>query len=225
MVFEVANAKPREVYNLLIGLVAPRPIALVTSHNEQGQLNAAPFSAYNYLCTDPPVVGLGVMDRPGGEFVPKDTARNIRRTGEFVVNVVTEDLLQQMNICATDFPAEVSELEMAGLEKAASSFVKVPRIASAHAALECVEHATIEIGRSRIILGRGGGDVCRGPVCRPGGAIHQGRGAACGRPDEWSWQLCEDAGCVCDGAAHSLCGVAEGPPGVTTPRVRACQRG
>jgi flavin reductase (DIM6/NTAB) family NADH-FMN oxidoreductase RutF len=153
MIVDVANAKPREIYNLLIGLVAPRPIALVTSHNEQGQLNAAPFSAYNYLCTDPPIVGLGVTNRPG-TAVPKDTAANIRRTGEFVVNVVTEDLLRQMNICATDFPAEVDELDMAGLGTAPSSLVKVPRIREAHAALECVEHTTLEIGRSRIILGR-----------------------------------------------------------------------
>jgi flavin reductase (DIM6/NTAB) family NADH-FMN oxidoreductase RutF len=153
MIFEVSKAKPREIYNLLIGLVAPRPIALVTSHNAEGQLNAAPFSAYNYLCTDPPVVGIGVTDRPG-TYTPKDTAQNIRRTGEFVVNVVTEDLLQQMNVCATDFPSEVDELEMAGLETTPSSVVKVPRIRSAHAALECVEHSTIEIGHSRIILGR-----------------------------------------------------------------------
>lgn len=154
MNFEVASLEPRQIYNLLIGLVAPRPIALVTSRSESGALNAAPFSAYNYLCTDPPVVALGVTDRPGGTFVPKDTARNIRQTGEFVVNVVTEDLMQAMNICATDFPADVNELDMAGLETTPSSVVKVPRIARAHAALECVEHSTIEIGRSRIMLGR-----------------------------------------------------------------------
>lgn len=154
MQFEIEKITARETYNLLIGLVAPRPIALVTSMNEDGGLNAAPFSAYNYLCTDPPIVALGVMDRPGGAFVPKDTARNIRRTGEFVVNVVTEDLAKQMNICATDFPAEVDELEMAKLSTAPSKTVKVPRILQAHAALECREHSTIEIGRSRIILGR-----------------------------------------------------------------------
>jgi flavin reductase (DIM6/NTAB) family NADH-FMN oxidoreductase RutF len=154
MDFEIKAMEQRVIYNLLIGLVAPRPIALVTSRNETGGLNAAPFSAYNYLCTDPPVVGIGVTDRPGGGFVPKDTARNIRRTGEFVVNVVTEDLLKQMNVCATDFPAEVSEIEMAGLHTTESKLVGVPRITEAHAALECVEHATIEIGRSRIILGR-----------------------------------------------------------------------
>ena len=154
MIFEVEGAKPKDVYNLLIGLVAPRPIALVTSLNENGTVNAAPYSSYNYLCTDPPVIGMGVMDRPGGGFVPKDTARNIRRGGEFVVNVVTEDILHGMNVCATDFPADVSEIEMAGFTTVPSSKVKVPRIAQAHASLECVELQTIEIGRSRIVLGR-----------------------------------------------------------------------
>jgi flavin reductase (DIM6/NTAB) family NADH-FMN oxidoreductase RutF len=154
MNFDMEKAKGRETYNLLIGLVAPRPIALVTSMNEDGRLNAAPFSSYNYLCTSPPIIGMGVTDRPTGSFVPKDTARNIRRTGEFVVNVVTEDLARQMNICATDFPAEVDELEMAGLTTIPSQIVKVPRIEQAHAALECREYTTMEIGRSRIILGR-----------------------------------------------------------------------
>jgi flavin reductase (DIM6/NTAB) family NADH-FMN oxidoreductase RutF len=154
MKINLEEATARQTYNLLIGLVAPRPIAWVTSMNEEGRLNAAPFSAYNYLCTDPPIIGIGVTDRPTGGFVPKDTARNIRRTGEFVVNVVTEDLVHQMNICATDFPAEFNELEMAGLTAAPSQVVKVPRIEQAHAALECREYTTMEIGRSRIILGR-----------------------------------------------------------------------
>ena len=154
MDFDVSKLAAREAYNLMIGLIAPRPIALVTSLNDDGGLNAAPFSAYNYLCTDPPIVGLGVTDRPDRAFVPKDTARNIRRTGEFVINVVTEDLLQAMNVCATNFPEDVSEIEMAGLTTAPSRQVKVPRIAEAHAALECVEFTTMEIGRSRIILGK-----------------------------------------------------------------------
>src|SRR5438067_2573032 len=154
MIYDMEKLRAREGYNLLIGLVAPRPIALVTSMNEDGRLNAAPFSSYNYLCTDPPIIGMGVTNRPSEGFVPKDTARNIRRTGEFVVNVVTEDLMPRMNICATDFPAEVNELEMAQLTTAPSQVVKVPRIAEAHAALECREFTTMEIGRSRIILGR-----------------------------------------------------------------------
>jgi flavin reductase (DIM6/NTAB) family NADH-FMN oxidoreductase RutF len=154
MNFEMESTPHRQIYNLLIGLVAPRPIAWVTSMDRDGNLNAAPFSAYNYLCTDPPIVGMGVTNRPGRDALPKDTARNIRRTGEFVINVVTEDLLEKMNICATDFPAGVNELEMAGLTTAPSSVVKVPRIAEAHAALECIEFTSMEIGRSRIILGR-----------------------------------------------------------------------
>src|SRR5271156_886563 len=154
MIFDMENPKGRTSHNLLIGLVAPRPIALVTSMNEDGGLNAAPFSSYNYLCTDPPIVGMGVTNRPGTR-TPKDTAGNIHSTGEYVINVVTEDLLEKMNICATDFPAGVDELEMAGLTTAPSSVVKVPRIAEAHAALECREYAAIAIGsKSRIVLGQ-----------------------------------------------------------------------
>jgi flavin reductase (DIM6/NTAB) family NADH-FMN oxidoreductase RutF len=154
MKFDLESIPASHTYKLLVGLVAPRPIALVTSMDEDGTLNAAPFSAYNYLCTDPPIVGIGVTNRPNQPFVPKDTARNIRRTGEFVVNVVTEDIARQMNICATDFPAEMSEVEMAGFTTVPSEKIKVPRLAEAHAALECREFTTMEIGHSRIILGR-----------------------------------------------------------------------
>ena len=152
--FDLEKASHSEVYKLLIGLVAPRPIALITSMDEQGRLNAAPFSAYNYLCTDPPIIGVGVANRVDHAFMPKDTARNIRRTGEFVVNVVTEDIAEKMNLCAIDFPEGTNELDMAGLTPAPSQAVSTPRIAEAHAALECREHTTLEIGRSRIILGR-----------------------------------------------------------------------
>jgi flavin reductase (DIM6/NTAB) family NADH-FMN oxidoreductase RutF len=154
MNFDLERIPASRTYKLLVGLVAPRPIALITSMDEEGRLNAAPFSAYNYLCTDPPIVGVGVTNRSSDPYVPKDTARNIRRTGEFVVNVVTEDIAEKMNLCATDFPAGMNELEIAGFTTAPSQAVKVPRIAQAHAALECREHATLEIGRSRIILGR-----------------------------------------------------------------------
>jgi flavin reductase (DIM6/NTAB) family NADH-FMN oxidoreductase RutF len=148
------KASHGEVYKLLIGLIAPRPIALITSMDEHGGLNAAPFSAFNYFCTDPPIVGIGVTNRTDRAFVPKDTARNIRRTGEFVVNVVTEDIAEKMNVCAVDFPEGVNESDIAGFSTTPSQVVRVPRIAEAHAALECREHTTMEIGRSRIILGR-----------------------------------------------------------------------
>jgi len=154
MKFDLETISASQTYKLLVGLVAPRPIALITSIDEEGRVNAAPFSSYNYLCTDPPIVGIGVTNRPGEGHVPKDTARNIRRTGEFVVNVVTEDIAEKMNICATDFPAELSEVELAGFTTAPSEKVKAPRLAEAHAAMECREFTTMEIGRSRIILGR-----------------------------------------------------------------------
>jgi len=127
MNFDLERGPAGHAYKLLVGLVAPRPIALITSMDEDGQLNAAPFSAYNYLCTDPPIIGVGVTNRPGHPFVPKDTARNIRRTGEFVVNVVTEDIAEKMNICATDFPPEMSEVDLAGFTTAPSQVVKPPR--------------------------------------------------------------------------------------------------
>ena len=154
MNFDLEKSPRSHAYKLLVGLVAPRPIALVTSMDEDGKLNAAPFSAYNYLCTDPPIIGIGVTNRSNEIYQPKDTARNIRRTGEFVVNIVTEDIARQMNICATEFPAELNELELAGFTTTPSEKVKVPRIGEAHAAMECVEFTTMEIGRSRIILGR-----------------------------------------------------------------------
>ena len=154
MNYDLEKAPRSHAYKLLVGLVAPRPIALITSMDEEGRLNAAPFSAYNYLCTDPPIIGVGVTNRSNEVFVPKDTARNIRRTGEFVVNVVTEDIAKKMNICATDFPEDMNEVDLAGFTTAPSEKVKVPRLAEAHAALECQEFTTMEIGRSRIILGR-----------------------------------------------------------------------
>ena len=149
MKFVVDATAKHDVYNLLIGLVAPRPIALVTSLNEDGGVNAAPYSSYNYMAIEPPMVGLGLAERdnPGrgaeGDRQTKDTGRNIRRSGEFVVNVVTEDLLEAMNVTGIDFPAEVSEVAEARLHLADSSVVSVPRLAEAHAALECVEHQTI----------------------------------------------------------------------------------
>ena len=153
MHFDTKDLTARQIYALLIGLVAPRPIALVTSTDEKGKLNAAPFSAFNYVGVDPPLVVIGVQDRPGAERVAKDTARNIRNQGEFVVNVVTEDLGEAMNVCAIDFPPGVNELEEAGLTATPSRHVKVPRIAQARAALECREVQTVEIGRTRLIIG------------------------------------------------------------------------
>src|ERR1035437_8917257 len=112
MNLDLTQAKPKQIYNLMIGLVAPRPIAWITSMNPAGQLNAAPFSAYNYVGMDPPIVAVGVANRPGPGAIRKDTAQNIRATGEFVVNVVNEAVAQAMNVTAIDFPSDINELDI-----------------------------------------------------------------------------------------------------------------
>jgi len=150
MHFDLQNLAPRESYKLLTGVVVPRPIALVTSRNEAGKLNAAPFSFFNLLGANPPIIALGIGDKSENE--PKDSARNIRHSGEFVVNLVSRELAQAMNICAVDFPAEISEIEAAKLQTVASHFIKVPRIANSPAALECRAHTTLQIGENRVIL-------------------------------------------------------------------------
>jgi flavin reductase (DIM6/NTAB) family NADH-FMN oxidoreductase RutF len=154
MDLNLANANAKQIYSLLIGLVAPRPIAWITSMNPAGQLNAAPFSAYNYMGIDPPIVAIGVGNRPGPGVIGKDTAQNIRHTGEFVINVVNEAVAEAMVVSAIDFPPEINELDIVHLKTEPSLLVKVPRIAAAPASLECREVTTLEIGRSRIILGQ-----------------------------------------------------------------------
>ncbi len=157
--FDFGAILPNQRYNLVIGLVAPRPIALVTSLDASGQINAAPFSAFNYACVDPVLVTLGVANRPNasdpqsGLPVPKDSAQNIRVRGEFVINVVNEEIAEAMNVCAIDFPPGVDELAEAGLTTEPSVRVQVPRIAQAPASLECREVTTVEVGRSRIVIG------------------------------------------------------------------------
>jgi len=154
MDFDLSKVPSHQTYNLLIGLVAPRPIAWITSVDLKGRVNAAPFSAYNYVGIDPPIVAIGVGNRPGQGVVGKDTAQNIRNTREFVINVVNEALAEAMSLCAVDFPPGVNELEIANLNTAPSSVVSVPRIAEAPASLECREITTMEIGRARVILGQ-----------------------------------------------------------------------
>lgn len=154
MYFDLSKAATREIYNLLIGLVAPRPIAWITSVDLAGKVNAAPFSAFNYMGVDPPIVAVGVGNRPGPGVVGKDTAQNIRNTREFVINVVNEQLAEAMVKCSIDFPPGVNELEIAHMKTAPSTVVSVPRILEAPASMECREITTMEIGNSRVILGQ-----------------------------------------------------------------------
>lgn len=138
-------------YAMLVSLITPRPIAWVTTLNENGTVNAAPFSFFNALGGDPPIIGFAPGDRDDG--TPKDTARNIRRTHEFVVNLVDEATAEAMNRTSASLPYGVSELETAGLTAVASSMVGPPRIGEAPASLECKEWGTLQIGRNRVVIG------------------------------------------------------------------------
>lgn len=140
-----------DAYMILAGLVTPRPIALTTTVDLEGRVNAAPFSFFNVLGASPPIVGICPGDRDPG--IPKDTARNIRLTHEFVVNLVDEELAERMNLCAASLPPGEDELKHAGLTAVPSSVVKPPRIAEAPASLECRSHSIIEIGDNRLIIG------------------------------------------------------------------------
>jgi flavin reductase (DIM6/NTAB) family NADH-FMN oxidoreductase RutF len=131
--------------------VVPRPIALATTVNAAGQINAAPFSFFNAVSSDPPVVVLGINGvGPEGSGY-KNTETNIRETGEFVVNLVDETIAERMNICAVDFPSEIDELDPAKLTAVASVGVKPPRIAESPVSFECKRITGMSFGGNSIM--------------------------------------------------------------------------
>lgn len=138
-------------YKLLTNLVVPRPIAWVTSQNEKGVVNLAPFSFFNAVGSDPLYLLISVGANDDGSM--KDTARNISVSGEFVVNMVTEDVLSAMNVSAADFPADESELTAAGLHVADSLRVAVPRVVESQASMECRLHSRQALGSYTIFIG------------------------------------------------------------------------
>jgi flavin reductase (DIM6/NTAB) family NADH-FMN oxidoreductase RutF len=151
MQLTLADLSPAQRYHVLSSLVVPRPIAWLTTLNEDGSVNAAPFSYFNLMGENPPLVVLGIGRRRNGE--PKDTVRNLRRSREFVVNIVTEENAELMNLCGTDFPAEISEVRALGLATEPSVAVKPPRLAVAPAQLEGREMQTLLIGQNQLIIG------------------------------------------------------------------------
>ncbi|ULH14679.1 flavin reductase family protein [Deinococcus sp. KNUC1210] len=156
MHYDFSSLPSSEVYKLMTGVVVPRPIAWVSTLNAGGSVNLAPFSFFNMLGSSPAVVALSPGDRPDG--TPKDTARNIagpdgQGGGEFVVNLVSEEQAQAMNATATDFPEEMEEAALHGIELTPSTLVAVPRVAASPVSLECREVQTVLIGRNRIVLG------------------------------------------------------------------------
>lgn len=158
MHFDLAAIPASEGYKLLVSTVVPRPIALATTVDQAGRVNAAPFSFFNAVSSVPPVVVLGIS--PGDPAAGtsdgyKDTERNIRDTGEFVVNLVDEAIAERMNVCAVDFPTAIGELEQADLHPLPSVGVRPPRIAEAPVSFECQRITGLSLGaRSTLEVGR-----------------------------------------------------------------------
>lgn len=132
-------------YKLLTGVVVPRPIAWVSTLNDCGSVNLAPFSTFTFVSADPPMIGFNAGLRNGER---KDTVRNILARGEYVVHIVDESLVHAMHASAEDYPRETSEAEVLGLETTASDIVSVPRLSASPIAAECVFDRTIAFGRS-----------------------------------------------------------------------------
>ncbi|RFB92692.1 flavin reductase [Rhizobium leguminosarum bv. trifolii] len=148
--FDFTELTERERYKLMIGTIIPRPIALVTTVDEHGRINAAPFSFFNCLSADPPILAIGVENNADMSF--KDTGHNIRMTEVFTVNIVSFAIAEAMHVCGAKYPRGVDELKKAGLTAMPGKKVASPWIAEAPAAFECRRHVTLELGRSRQIV-------------------------------------------------------------------------
>lgn len=135
-----------EAYRLMVGCVVPRPIAWISTVDGAGRVNVAPFSSYNYVATSPPMVAVNIALR-AGDGAEKDTARNIRASGEFVVNVATVPDLEPLHASAAEYPPEVSEAEVLGLPLLPSVHVRVPRVASSPVQMECRLDQVVRLGR------------------------------------------------------------------------------
>jgi flavin reductase (DIM6/NTAB) family NADH-FMN oxidoreductase RutF len=160
VIVDPAATEPRNVYKLMVAAIVPRPIAFVSTIGADGILNLAPFSFFTAASADPPVICFAPMiraasARDGGR---KDTLRNIQATGEFVVNIVSEEFAGQMNICSTEFPPEIDEFQASGLTPVPSDLVRPPRVKESHVNMECrlleiVDVSTKPLGGS-LVLGQ-----------------------------------------------------------------------
>ncbi len=184
-------------YRLLVGCVAPRPVAWITSVDEQGRVNAAPFSSYNYVATSPPMLAINIAARAGSGGT-KDTARNIARSREFVVNVATEHNMELMHRSAQEFAPEQSEVEALGIPLLPSRHVQPPRIAISPVQMECRLDQIVVLGRGvntlyigevvafhvsdEIYDGTRVDTVRMRPIARLGGPFYAGLGEIFHRP-------------------------------------------
>jgi flavin reductase (DIM6/NTAB) family NADH-FMN oxidoreductase RutF len=148
-----SELSPDRIYKLLVSTVMPRPIALVSTLSADGTANAAPFSFFNVFSNAPPLLVIGIEGNKRGDGRPhKDTAENIRRSGEFVVNLVSYAMVQPMVVCAIDFPEGQSELTEAGLTALPSKQIAAPRIAESPVSFECRLYSHTDLPFDRTIV-------------------------------------------------------------------------
>lgn len=151
MEFDFTSLPSADRYRLLTNFVVPRPIALVTTRAETGHDNAAPMSFFNVFAQEPPLLILGLQARAGG--IEKDTTSHIRRTGEFVVNMVSPAMAQQMIVCGVNLARDVDELKLAGLTAVPALRVAASRIAESPCCMECRLERIIDYPRRAIVIG------------------------------------------------------------------------
>ena len=152
MQIDPADMGAERIYRLMTGIVVPRPIAWVSSLASKGTLNLAPFSAFTFVSQKPPMLAISV-GRKGDNY--KDTAHNILDTEEYVIHIADTPLMNAVHESSAEHPPDVSEVELLGLETLPCERVKVPRLAAAPVAMECVFRQCLEFGdaRSRLIIG------------------------------------------------------------------------
>ncbi len=141
----------RALYRFLIGVVVPRPIAFVATRSVSGRPNLAPFSFFNAITSRPPLLSICINLRAGE---PKDTLRNIRDTGEFVINVVDAAMLERMVQTSGEWPAEVNEFELAGFTETPAERVRAPRVAESPVHMECKLEREIVFEETVMVVGR-----------------------------------------------------------------------
>ncbi len=178
MLLDPRTISPGAMYQFMIGVIVPRPIAFISTRAADGRLNLAPFSYFVPLTNRPPLVGVSIQERAG---VLKDTARNIEATGEFVINVVTEPMAEGMVLASGDWPAHVDEFALAGFTAAASERVRPPRVAESPVSLECRLHQVIGFGVARFIVGEVVLAHVKDEVLDTGGRVDPAKLAAVGR--------------------------------------------
>lgn len=158
MEIDPATLPHTSIYKLMTGSIVPRPIGWISTVDDSGRPNLAPFSFFNAVCSNPPTV-LFCSSIRGSDGKTKDTLNNVRTTGEFVVNIVSEDLFEAMNASSIEAPADFNEFDYAGVSLAASHKVRPPRVAQSPVHFECTLREIIEIGSEP-----GGGSVVIGTI-------------------------------------------------------------